>query len=370
MLSAHFRKRQGEFELDVALELPAAGVAALFGASGCGKTTTVNLIAGLLRPDAGRLTVGSEVLFDAERGTDVPAERRRIGYVFQDARLFPHHTVEGNLRYGLRRAADRAARLAFDDVVALLGVASLLARRPHQLSGGEKQRVALGRALLSQPRLLLLDEPLASLDRPRREEVLPYLERVRDALGIPMVYISHQFEEVARLATHVVLLDHGRVAAAGDLGALSLGPELRRAVGPEAVGAIVDGEVHAVDAATGLVEIGIGAGRIRVDRGALHARQRVRVQLLARDLIVATERPHGLSVRNELQGTVTAIETEDPGSALVTVDIGGARLMARVTTAAARELGLATGRALWVLVKAVTLRGHLFAADTATPTRT
>ncbi len=366
MLSARFRKRRGDFDFDVAFELPSAGVAALFGPSGCGKTTAVNLIAGLLRPDDGRLAIGDEVLFDAARGIDVPAERRGLGYVFQDARLFPHLSVDANLRYGQRRARDRRPGLAFDDVVALLGVGPLLARRPHQLSGGEKQRVALGRALLSQPRLLLLDEPLASLDRPRRDEVLPYLERARDALRIPMVYISHQFEEVVRLATHVVLLEHGRVSASGDLGALSLVPAMRRAIGPDAVGAVIDGEVHAVDAATGLAEVGIGAGRIRVERAALHAGQRVRVQLLARDLIVAIERPRGLSVRNELQGTVTAVETEDPGSVLVTVDVGGARLLARVTTAATRELGLAAGQPLWVLVKAVTLRGHLF-AETAGP---
>lgn len=367
MLAARLRKRLPGFELDVALDLPSAGVAALFGASGCGKTTTVNLIAGLLRPDAGRLTIGDEVLFDAERGINVPAEHRQMGYVFQDARLFPHRSVEGNLRYGLKRATGRRQHLAFDDVVALLGIGSLLARRPHQLSGGEKQRVALGRALLSQPRLLLLDEPLASLDRPRRDEVLPYLERVRDTLGIPMVYISHQFEEVARLATHVVLLEHGRVTACGDLGTLSLGPELRRAVGPEAAGAIVDGQVEAVDATTNLAEIGIGTGRIHVDRGSLHTGQHVRVQLLARDLIVATERPRGLSVRNELYGSIACVEAEDPGSALVTVDIGGARLVARVTAAAARELQLTAGQPLWVLVKAVTLRGHLFATDTAPP---
>ena len=370
MLSARFRRRRGDFELDVGFELPSAGVAALFGPSGCGKTTAANLIAGLLRPDDGRLAIGDEVLFDSARGIDVPAERRGLGYVFQEARLFPHLSVEANLRYGLRRAAHDGQRFAFDDVVALLGLGPLLARRPHQLSGGERQRVALGRALLSQPRLLLLDEPLASLDRPRRDEVIPYLERARDALRIPMVYISHQFEEVVRLATHVVLLEAGRVTAAGDLGALSLVPALRRAVGADAVGAIVDGLVHTIDATTGLAEVGIGAGRIRVDRGALQPGQRVRVQLLARDLIVATERPHGLSVRNELQGTVTAIETEDPGSALVTVDIGGARLMARVATAAARELGLATGKPLWVLVKAVTLRGHLFPAESADPVRT
>ncbi len=363
MLSAQFRKQRDGFTLEVAFDLPAAGVAALFGPSGCGKSTTVGLLAGLLRADAGRLAFGDEVLFDAARGIDVPAERRGFGVVFQDARLFPHLDVAANLRFGMVRARARAARFAFDDIVALLGVAPLMARRPHELSGGEQQRVALGRALLSQPRLLLLDEPLASLDRPRREELLPYLERVRDGLGVPMVYISHQFEEVARLATRLVLLEAGRVVVAGELGELCLHPALRRAVGTEATGAIVDGRVVARDATSGLAEIAIGAGRIRVDANELSAGQAVRVQLLARDLILATEKPQGLSVRNELPGTVVALEQEDAASVLVTVDVGGPRLLARVTPAAARDLALAPGQRLWTLVKAVTLRGHVFPAD-------
>lgn len=360
MLNIHYKKRQGEFQLDVQVDVRQTGVIALFGRSGCGKSTTVNLIAGLLRADSGRLQLGDEVLFDSAKGIDLPSERRRIGYVFQDARLFPHYTVVGNLRYGLQRARGKAQGFSFDTVVGLLGLESLLQRRPFQLSGGEKQRVALGRALLSQPRLLLLDEPLASLDQARREEVLPYLERVRDQLKIPMVYVSHQFEEVLQLATHVVLMDHGRVLAQGDLPSISLQPELRALVGAEAIGAVVEGQVRSIDTEIGLARVAVGHGQLSVDASNLQAGQQVRMQLLARDLILALHAPQGLSVRNKLQGVITHIAPDDHHTILVTVDVGGPQLIARVTMPAAQELELRVGLSLWVLVKAVTLRGHVY----------
>src|SRR5882724_8717530 len=242
MLRLQFKKQRGDFQLDVALAAPTPGVVALFGRSGCGKSTLVNLIAGLLAPDAGRIELNGEVLFDRRAKISLPVAARRIGYVFQDARLFPHFTVLGNLQYGLKRVRDTHV-IGQDETIALLGLGSLLERRPHELSGGEKQRVALGRALLSQPRLLLLDEPLASLDVARREEVLPYLEKLRDRLSLPMVYVSHQFDEVLRLATHVVVLDNGRVAVEGDINTVSLSARLRAIVGADAVGAVLDGTV-------------------------------------------------------------------------------------------------------------------------------
>src|SRR5262249_26459287 len=212
----------------------------LFGGSGSGKTRVVDLMAGLLRPEAGRIEVDGEVLFDAG-WRDLAPERRAVGYVFQDARLFPHRNVAGNLRYGELRAGARAPTASFAEVVELLGLGDLLARRPHQLSGGERQRVAIGRAVLSRPRLLLLDEPLAAIDRARRQEVLPYLERLRDRFRIPIVYVSHQFEEVLQLATHVVLIDGGRVAAQGDVANVSRDPALRALIGADAAGAVVEG---------------------------------------------------------------------------------------------------------------------------------
>jgi len=253
MLKVRIAKRRDRFALNAQFEVPTPGVVALFGRSGCGKTTAVNIISGLLAADSAYIELNGHVLTDTTAGIAIPPEQRRIGYVFQDGRLFPHMSVLRNLEYGLERtrasqlthgtlsargsSAGLASRLAItvDQIVSLLGLEQLLRRQPYQLSGGERQRVSLGRALLSQPALLLLDEPLAALDAARREEVLPYLERLRDNLSIPMVYVSHQFEEVLQLATHVVLMDAGHVVAQGPLSQVSLVPQLRAIVGPDSV---------------------------------------------------------------------------------------------------------------------------------------
>jgi molybdate transport system ATP-binding protein len=356
MLRLAIKKRRGEFSLDVEIAAPTPGVVALFGRSGCGKSTLVNLIAGLLAPDSGRIELSGAVLFDKALNISVAVEARRIGYVFQDARLFPHYTVLGNLQYGLKRAHG-AQIIGQEETIALLGLETLLTRRPHELSGGEKQRVALGRALLSQPRLLLLDEPLASLDVARREEVLPYLEKLRDRLAIPMVYVSHQFDEILRLATHVVVLDKGRVAIEGDINAVSLSPALRGIVGADAVGAVLDGEVLAIDTQNSLAEVAVGRGVLRIHAEA-KVGNRVRVQMLARDIILATQPPVGLSVRNALEGLVAKIERDDDHSDLVHVNIGDAIVLARITRSATQALQLTSGSHVWVLAKAVSMRGH------------
>jgi molybdate transport system ATP-binding protein len=359
MLKVAVAKKLGAFSLDVAFELPAPGVAALFGPSGCGKTTTVNVIAGLIAPDTGRVTLDGTVLVDTRQGVDVAAERRGIGYVFQDACLFPHLNVASNLKFALRRAPGRHY-VSLDEAVSLLDLGALMARRVHQLSGGERQRVAIGRALLSQPRLLLLDEPLAALDRERREEVLPYLESLRDRLAIPMVYVSHQFDEVLRLATHIVLIRSGTVVAQGGIGTISLDASLRTLVGPDAVGAVLDGVV--IGEENGLTRVRLAGGELKLQALGVAAGTALRVQLLARDLIVSTQVPHHLSVRNSLAGVITAV-IDDAGSDLIAIDIGGgAQLLARVTKAATRELALAPGLPAWALVKSVSLRGHSFAS--------
>jgi molybdate transport system ATP-binding protein len=353
-------KRRKEFTLAASFAAPTPGVIALFGRSGSGKTTVVDMIAGLLAPDEGEVQLGGTALTDTRRGIAVPPERRRIGYVFQDARLFPHLTVKGNLHYGERRAAASPRYIRFEEVVELLGLGALLHRRPHELSGGERQRVALGRALLAQPQLLLLDEPLASLDVARREEVLPYLETLRDWLSVPMVYVSHQFEEVLRLATYIVLLEGGQVLAAGSVSEMSLRPELRRVVAPDLVGAVLDGLVSAVDAAGGTVELAVGSGKLQVSLRDVPVGARVRVQLLARDIILATQPIQGLSVRNALLGTVTEITPDDLASVLVKVDVGGPVVLARITESARQALRLQPGDAVWALAKAVSTRGHAF----------
>lgn len=360
MLRVSVLKRRGEFTLAASFAAPTPGVIALFGRSGSGKSTLIDLIAGLLPADEGEVQLAGTVLTDTGRGIAVAPERRRIGYVFQDSRLFPHLTAAGNLRYGLKRARAVSHGIRFEEVVDLLGLAPLLVRRPHELSGGERQRVSLGRALLSQPQLLLLDEPMASLDIARREEVLPYLESLRDWLSIPMVYVSHQFEEVLRLATYIVLLEEGAVLAAGPVAEMSLRPELRTVLAPDLVGAVLDGLVTRVDAASGTAELAVGSGKLQVSLKDVTLGARVRVQLLARDIILATQPIQHLSVRNALLGTVTGITADEAASVLVQVDVGGPTLLARITEAARAALKLAPGDAVWALVKAVSTRGHAF----------
>lgn len=362
MLRLSVIKRWEGFRLRAQLEAPTPGIVALFGRSGCGKTTLVNIISGLLQPDEGRVELDGIVLTDTRERVRIPVERRRIGYVFQDARLFPHLGVLANLRYGLRRAPRESRAIGLDEVLALLGLEPLLARHPYQLSGGERQRVALGRALLAQPRLLLLDEPLAALDIARREEVLPYLERLRDELSIPMVFVSHQLEEVLRLATYVALMEAGEIVAAGTMSDISLSPELRAIVGSEAVGAIIDGTVLRADGGQGMADVQLGGGVLHVSLQNASVGSRMRLQLLARDIILATEPPRGLSVRNALQGVIAEISDDFGNAVLVKVDIGaGTAVLSRVTRHAMQDLELRPGMAVWVLVKAVSARGHAFA---------
>ena len=357
MLSVDVSHRQGAFALQARFSAPTPGVIALFGRSGSGKSTLVNIVSGLLSPDAGTVRLDEETLTDTASGTAVPAEARRMGYVFQDARLFPHLNVAGNLRYGLRRAGGRR-EIGFDEVVQLLGLAPLLQRHPHRLSGGERARVALARALLSQPRLLLLDEPLAALDLPRRQEVLPYLEALRERLRIPILYVSHQFEEVLRLATHLVLLEAGQVVAQGSVSELSLHPALQAIVGADLTGAVIDAVVLRVDA-EGNAELAVGAGTLQASVPGAIAGARVRQHVLARDVIHALQPLVNVSVRNALAGTVSTLVSDEYG-VLVEVDVGGASVLARITPAAVRALALRPGTAVWALFKAVSTRGHAF----------
>ena len=348
MLSVRASLRRGEFALDVAFETPTPGVTALFGRSGCGKTTLVHAIAGLLTPEAGRIALDGEVFFETGR-VHVPAERRRTGCVFQEARLFPHLSVLRNLRYGARRAPRDSQRIGFDDVVDLLGLRPLLSRRPAGLSGGERHRVAIGRALLSQPRLLLLDEPLAAQDLARRAELLPYLDQLCRELRVPLVYVSHQFDEVAQLATWVVVLENGAVAAQGPIEELARSAALRAIVGPEAVGAVVDGVVLD-EAGSGRARVRIGAGSIAVPLARARQGEAVRVHLLARDVWLASELPPPGLAADVLPGKIRAAERDASQSWLVEIDVGGALLLARVGSEGAAALS--PGREVFALVNA------------------
>ena len=341
----------GGFGLDVALAAPTPGLTALFGPSGSGKSTLLAIVAGLLRPQSGRVTLDGTVLLDTAARVEVPAERRRCGMVFQDARLLPHLSVEGNLRYGARRAPRDAAGPGFAATVALLGIAPLLLRRPRMLSGGERQRVALGRALLSRPRLLLMDEPLAALDGARKAEILPFIERLRDAAGLPILYVTHALDEVDRLADTLVLLEAGRVLAAGPLPTLAARTDLPTLSGRRDAGAVLACVTAAHDPARGLTWLGFPGGQLVVPLRPEPAGSRLRLRLRARDVAVATEPPHGLSSHNVLPATVAAIDAAGPHEAFVTLQAGPTPLLARLTRDAVGQLALTPGRAVFALVK-------------------
>jgi molybdate transport system ATP-binding protein len=358
-LAVDVRQRLGGFTLEAAFE-SAGRLTALFGSSGAGKTSLVNLIAGLSRPDAGRIAVDGSVLVDTAARRFAPSHRRRIGYVFQDARLFPHMTVGQNLRYGrfFTPAAERYAQV--DRVVDLLGIGPLLDRRPALLSGGEKQRVAIGRALIASPRLVLMDEPLASLDDARTAEILPYVERLRDEAGIPIVYVSHSVAEVARLATDIVALAGGRVVASGPAAEVLARLHLVSAESRGEAGTLIGLEIVAHDDATALTRLRSSGGEWRLPRLDAAPGTRLRARVRARDVMIATERPSGISALNILPGTVAEIAGDAGPEALVAIDCGGDRLLARVTRHSVQALDLAPGRPIFAVVKAVTFdRGNL-----------
>ncbi|WP_036265884.1 molybdenum ABC transporter ATP-binding protein [Methylobacterium sp. 10] len=342
---------RGAFSLDVAFTA-GPGLTALFGRSGSGKTTVIDLVAGLARPDRGRIAVEGETLLDTERGIAVPAHRRRIGVVFQQARLMPHLSVRRNLAYGRAFARGRSDGIAFDGVVDLLGIGHLLERRPAGLSGGEAQRVAIGRALLSRPRLLLMDEPLAALDEARKAEILPYIERLRDEAGLPIVYVSHAVSEVARLARTVVVLEAGRVAAVGAADTVLRRADLLTTQEAEA-GAILDMVVGETDPETGLTRLSGRAGRLSVPRLTRSPGTVVRIRVPARDVLLATQPPVGLSARNLLEGHVASIHALGEAASMVEIDCNGVLLAARLTRASVRDLALAPGRAVYAVVKSV-----------------
>ncbi|TDK41211.1 molybdenum ABC transporter ATP-binding protein [Antarcticimicrobium luteum] len=341
------------FDLRVAFEAP-GGVTALFGRSGAGKTTVINAIAGLLRPQAGRILLSGVPLFDAKARVNLPVHRRRLGYVFQDGRLFPHLSVRQNLTYGCRFAPRGEPGPGLDEVADLLGLGPLLDRRPGALSGGEKQRVAFGRALLARPGMLLMDEPLAALDAARKEEILPYLERLRDQSGLPILYVSHSVAEVARLATTVVVLEAGRVVRAGPAEQVLSDPAMVRQFGLREAGAVLPAHI-ARHHADGLTELAVSGGRLFLPEMDQPPGTRTRVRILAHDVIVADRAPEGLSALNILPGEVVALrEGQGPG-VVVQIRCGGDLLLARVTRRSAEALALAPGRRVYAVIKTVSI---------------
>ncbi|MGQ9368566.1 molybdenum ABC transporter ATP-binding protein [Azospirillum sp. ST 5-10] len=357
-MAARFRGPLGAFRLDVAFTAPGRGVTALFGPSGCGKTTVLRCVAGLHRPGDGHFSLDGEVWQD--HATFRPTHRRPVGYVFQEASLFAHLSVRDNLLFGRRRAMRGGApeSVRFDDVVGLLGLGRLLDRAPARLSGGERQRVAMGRALLSQPRLLLMDEPLAALDRFSKEEILPYLEALHDALSIPVLYVSHDIAEVERLADHLVLLQEGRVLAAGPLPLLQADPALPIARMPDA-GVTLPAVVVGFDAAYGLTALGVEGATLQVpgDLGAVGTRRRVRIA--ASDVSLARQPSADSTIVNTLPARILSADVQDIAQVTVLLRLGaerqGARVLARVTRKSWEALRFTPGEAVHVQVKGIAL---------------
>ena len=358
LLLARFKLDRPGFSLDVDLDLPARGVTALFGHSGSGKTTLLRCIAGLERAPGGRLSLDSEVWQDAN--TFLPTHLRPIGYVFQEASLFPHLSARGNLEYGMKRSAKALDRTALDHIVDLLGIGALLDRRPEALSGGERQRVAIARALAVKPKLLLMDEPLAALDLARKQEILPYLERLHEELEIPVLYVSHAPDEVARLADYIVVMREGRAVAAGPLTETLARLDLPIHLGEDA-GVVLDAVVSERDAQWHLARATFAdnpdAG-VWVRDGGHALGHHVRVRILARDVSLAVTRHTGTSIQNILPGVVAELANDThPALALVRVNVGGASLVARLTWRSAHDLGLTPGQIVYAQIKAVALIG-------------
>ena len=343
---------RSDFSVDVDLTLPARGITVLFGASGSGKTTVLRCVAGLERASEGLVRIGGEVWQDDEKGVFLPTWRRSLGYVFQESSLFEHLDARRNLEYGLRRTKVQGGREALDEAIELLGIGALLARKPAQLSGGERQRVAIARALATRPRLLLLDEPLASLDLPRRREIMPWLERLRDQLSVPMLYVTHSVEELSRLADQVVVLEQGRALAVGPVGEVLAQGDLPVLAGEDAA-AVVEGVIEECDAQWHLARVRLDdSERIVVRDVGLAVGARVRMRVLARDVSLALDEPQRSSIQNHLHGVVEAVLDDiHPSQALVRLRCAGQALIARLTRKSVAELGVRPGLPVWALVK-------------------
>jgi molybdate transport system ATP-binding protein len=348
-LHINVRLARGAFALNVLASFPAKGLTAVFGRSGAGKTSVLRLVAGLDTASEGSIRFNGISWQDGSRR--IPAHQRRIGYVFQDARLFAHMNVEANLAYGMSRAP-RGPGPTLNDVADMLGIAHLLARMPATLSGGEAQRVSMGRAFLSRPQLLLMDEPLAALDQPRKSEILPYIEALRDAAEVPILYVSHSVAEIARLANHIVLMEDGAVVLAGPAQTVMADPTAAPFFGVREAGVLVEALVVAHHA-DGITELSTQGGPIYLPLTTRAPGSTVRIRVLAQDVMIALRKPDGISALNVLPVTITRIRDGDGPGVLVSMASGGLDLMARVTKRSASALGLRPGLSCHAVLKSV-----------------
>ncbi|MFQ6346343.1 molybdenum ABC transporter ATP-binding protein [Pseudomonas sp. R11F] len=355
MMEVRLQLAYSAFALDVDLHLPGRGVTALYGHSGSGKTTCLRCIAGLERAADGFIRINDEVWQDSRKGVFVPPHKRAIGYVFQEASLFPHLSVRANLEFGLKRIPRALRRVDMAHATELLGIGHLLDRHPQHLSGGERQRIGIARALLTSPQLLLMDEPLAALDSQRKNEILPYLERLHDELEIPLLYVSHAQDEVARLADHLVLLSDGKALASGPIGETLARLDLPMALGDDA-GVVINGAVSAYDAHYQLLTLQLpdSALSMRVAHAPLAPGKQLRIKVQARDVSLSLQAEEHSSILNRLPVTVTqTIDADNSAHVLVRLDAGGTLLLARITRFSRDQLQLRPGQTLWAQIKAV-----------------
>ncbi|MFB8830343.1 molybdenum ABC transporter ATP-binding protein [Azotobacter sp. CWF10] len=356
-IRARFRVAYAGFVLDVDLTLPGHGVTALFGHSGSGKTTLLRCVAGLERAAEARLEINGELWQDSAAGVFLPTHRRALGYVFQESSLFPHLSVRRNLEYGMKRVDAATRRVSWERVLELLGIGHLLDRLPGRLSGGERQRVGIARALLTSPRLLLMDEPLAALDLKRKNEILPYLERLHDELDIPVLFVSHSPDEVARLADHVVLLDQGRVVAQGGLQETLARLDLPTAFSEDA-GVVIESVVAEHDDHYHLTRLEFPGGAVLVARRPEAPGQHLRLRVHARDVSLANSHVEDSSITNVLPATVReVVEADTPAHVLVRLEAEGTPLIARITRRSCDQLAILPGKRMWAQIKAVALLG-------------
>jgi len=355
MIDVRLKRAYAGFNLDVDLNLPGRGVTALYGHSGSGKTTCLRCIAGLERAEQGFIRINDEIWQDSANGIFVPPHKRALGYVFQEASLFPHLSVLANLQFGLKRIAKSQRRVDMAQATELLGIGHLLERHPQHLSGGERQRVGIARALLTSPKLLLMDEPLAALDSQRKSEILPYLQRLHDELDIPLLYVSHAQDEVARLADHLVLLSEGKALASGPIGETLARLDLPMAMGDDA-GVIIEGQVSAYDAEYQLLSLQLPATdmSIRVTHAPMAVGQALRCKVHARDISLTLHNSEVSSILNRLPVTVVSEQSADNAAhVLIRLDAGGTPLLARITRYSRDQLGIHPGQSLWAQIKAV-----------------
>ena len=361
-LSANIEHRFRGFRLAMDFSVSRPGLTALFGPSGSGKTTCINAISGLLKPDSGYIEINGQPVFDSATGLNLPARRRRIGYVFQEARLFPHLTVNRNLDFGAHRSPEPPSQAERAHIVEMLGIGHLLERRPAGLSGGERQRVALGRALLMKPRLLLLDEPLAALDQARKAEVLPHLERLRDEACIPIVLVTHALEDVARLANDIIVVNEGRSIATGPVEQILSRLDLLPLTGQSEPMSVITADVLHHDIDGGLTELGFNGGRLWVARINADPGAQVRLRIAARDVMLALEPPAQISATNLISGRIAEIRSGPGPYCDVRLVCGGSILLARITRRSADRLGLAPASEVIAVIKAVSVNRRAGAA--------